>query len=101
MNPQSSSRPLPGTPDGTDPAGADSDWASPGETPQDAPPPAASPLGDSSRVMLQQIIDVGPRLVGARYGALGIFNDSGSDIVQFITSGIEESVREAIGPFPA
>jgi|TARA_B100000315_G_scaffold167964_1_gene156481 hypothetical protein len=51
--------------------------------------------------MLQQIIDVGTRLVGARYGALGIFNDSGSDIVQFITSGIEESVREAIGPFPA
>jgi PAS domain S-box-containing protein len=51
--------------------------------------------------MLQQIIDIGTRLVGARYGALGVFSESGDSVIRFITSGIDSAVREAIGPFPA
>lgn len=55
----------------------------------------------SPRWLLQQIIDVGTRLVGASYGALGVFNTDGDQIVHFLTSGIDEKTRKAIGPLPS
>lgn len=77
--------------------------------PQNDQETAAAASGDpksathdkSPRLILQQIIDVGTRLVGARYGALGVFNTDGDQIVEFLTSGIDEKEREAIGPLPS
>ena len=43
---------------------------------------------------------MGTHLVGANYGALGVFNTDGDQIVRFLTSVIDEKVREAIGPLP-
>jgi len=51
------------------------------------------------REVLQRIVDAARELVGARYGALGVSDDSGR-IVEFITSGITPQEREAIGPLP-
>jgi two-component system, NarL family, sensor histidine kinase DevS len=53
---------------------------------------------DLDRV-LQQIVDSVRELVGARYAALGTFDARGR-IERFITSGISEDVRRAIGPLP-
>jgi signal transduction histidine kinase len=53
---------------------------------------------DVDRV-LQQIVDSVRDLVGARYAALGTFDGSGR-IERFITSGISDDVRRAIGPLP-
>jgi signal transduction histidine kinase len=53
---------------------------------------------DVDRV-LQQIVDSVRGLVGARYAALGTFDASGR-IERFITSGISDAVRRAIGPLP-
>jgi signal transduction histidine kinase len=39
-------------------------------------------------------------LVDARYAALGIVDESGSTIERFVTSGISEEERRAIGPLP-
>jgi signal transduction histidine kinase len=53
---------------------------------------------DLDRV-LQQIVDSVRGLVGARYAALGTFDAAGR-IERFITSGISDEVRRAIGPLP-
>ena len=53
---------------------------------------------DADRV-LQQIVDSVRDLVGARYAALGTFDHNGR-IERFITSGITEELRQAIGPLP-
>ncbi|HEX3265030.1 MAG TPA: GAF domain-containing sensor histidine kinase [Candidatus Limnocylindrales bacterium] len=53
---------------------------------------------DVDRV-LQQIVDSVRELVGAHYAALGTFDAAGR-IERFITSGISEEVRRAIGPLP-
>lgn len=48
---------------------------------------------------LQLIVDEVRELVGADYAALGIVDDAGL-IVRFITSGISDATREAIGELP-
>lgn len=53
---------------------------------------------DVDRV-LQLIVDSVRELVGARYAALGTFDARGR-IERFITSGIDDAVRRAIGPLP-
>jgi two-component system, NarL family, sensor histidine kinase DevS len=53
---------------------------------------------DLDRV-LQLIVDSVRELVGARYAALGTFDDSGR-IERFITSGIDAELRARIGPLP-
>ena len=53
---------------------------------------------DVDRV-LQLIVDSVRDLVGARYAALGTF-DSRGRIERFITSGIDDALRRAIGPLP-
>ncbi|MBI2882096.1 MAG: GAF domain-containing protein, partial [Candidatus Tectomicrobia bacterium] len=50
--------------------------------------------------LLQQIVELGTRLVGARYGALGVLNARGNALSHFLTAGIDEKTREAIGPLP-
>lgn len=49
--------------------------------------------------VLQQVVDAACELTGARYGALGVFDNSGH-IQQFITHGITEEEREQIGDLP-
>ena len=53
---------------------------------------------DLDRV-LQLIVDSVRELVGARYAALGTFDDNGR-IERFITSGIADELRREIGPLP-
>jgi len=49
--------------------------------------------------VLQRIIGLAVELTGARYGALGVLGANGR-IRQFITVGISEEERRAIGPLP-
>jgi signal transduction histidine kinase len=49
--------------------------------------------------VLQRIVDGAREVVGARYGALGVADQSGR-LLQFITSGLTAAEREAIGPPP-
>jgi len=49
--------------------------------------------------VLKKVVDVACNLVGAHYGALSVVGDDGR-IKAFITSGISDAQREAIGPPP-
>lgn len=49
--------------------------------------------------VLQRIVDLARSLIGARYAALGVADDSGR-ITDFWTSGITAEQRAAIGPLP-
>jgi signal transduction histidine kinase len=50
-------------------------------------------------VILQRIVDLAVDLTGARYGALGVLGPDGS-ITEFITTGVTEAERAAIGHIP-
>src|SRR5688572_19292097 len=49
---------------------------------------------------LQRIIEAAAELVHARYGALGVLDETGNALSEFITVGVSESQRAAIGPLP-
>jgi signal transduction histidine kinase len=49
--------------------------------------------------VLKKVVDQARNLVGARYGALSVVGDDGR-IKSFITSGISDEARAAIGPPP-
>jgi GAF domain-containing protein len=49
---------------------------------------------------LQRIVDAARELVDARYGALGVLDQSGGALAEFIVSGIEEQPYHAIGDLP-
>lgn len=49
--------------------------------------------------VLQRIADLARDVAGAKYAALGIFNENG-EVVQFLTSGITVEERARIGPLP-
>jgi len=51
--------------------------------------------------MLRRIIQSATDLVDARYGALGVLDDTGSRLTQFITVGIDEETHRRIGDLPA
>jgi signal transduction histidine kinase len=51
-------------------------------------------------VALQRIVEAAAALVDARYGALGVLDESRSGLAQFITVGVDEETRRAIGPPP-
>ncbi|HEV8434025.1 MAG TPA: GAF domain-containing sensor histidine kinase [Thermoanaerobaculia bacterium] len=50
-------------------------------------------------VVLKKVVDLARSLVGAKYGALSVIDDRGN-IEAFITSGISDEERAAIGPPP-
>jgi signal transduction histidine kinase len=50
--------------------------------------------------MLRRIIDAAVELVDAKYGALGVLDEAGTRLAQFITVGIDEDGRRAIGDLP-
>ncbi len=51
--------------------------------------------------VLERITKAATELVGARYGALGVLDESGERLTQFVTVGIEDDQRAAIGDLPS
>src|SRR5437588_3622338 len=51
-------------------------------------------------VLLQRIVELAAEITGARYGALGVIGPDCSDLVDFLTTGITDAERAAIGPLP-
>ncbi len=50
--------------------------------------------------ILTQITRMSAELVGAPYGALGVLDRDGTHLAEFITVGVSEDEREAMGPSP-
>ncbi len=50
--------------------------------------------------LLQRITDLAAELVDARYAALGVLDTAGTELCEFITSGIDDSTRAEIGAPP-
>jgi signal transduction histidine kinase len=50
--------------------------------------------------VLERIVQAAAALTGARYAALGVIDRSGTALERFITTGIDEQTRAAIGDLP-
>ena len=50
--------------------------------------------------VLQRIIESAVDLVDARYGALGVLDTTGTHLAEFITVGVDDETRRAIGDLP-
>jgi PAS domain S-box-containing protein len=50
--------------------------------------------------LLTRIVSTARELTGAKYAALGVFDEAGERLTQFITAGIDEATRAAIGALP-
>jgi signal transduction histidine kinase len=50
--------------------------------------------------MLRRIVQAAVELVDAEYGALGVLDESGTRLAQFITIGVDEETHRAIGHLP-
>jgi len=51
-------------------------------------------------VLLTHLVEEARDLVGARYGALGVLNEQGTALEEFITVGLSDTQEEAVGPRP-
>jgi len=51
-------------------------------------------------VLLQKLVETAATLTGAQYAALGVLDPSGSHLEQFVTTGLDEDARAAIGELP-
>jgi two-component system, NarL family, sensor histidine kinase DevS len=54
----------------------------------------------SLEALLQRIVDVAAQLTNAKYAALGVVDASGRQLERFLTTGIDDEAREAIGDEP-
>ena len=50
--------------------------------------------------LLQRLVDTAAELIGARYAALGVIDQSGQMLERFLTTGIDAQTFEAIGDVP-
>ena len=50
--------------------------------------------------LLQRIVETAAELTGARYAALGVIDASGNALERFLTTGVDEETRAAIGDPP-
>src|SRR5262245_9387383 len=50
--------------------------------------------------MLRRIVESAVELVDARYGALGVLDETGTRLPRFITAGVDDDTRAAIGNLP-
>jgi len=50
--------------------------------------------------LLQKLVETVATLTGAQYAALGVLDPSGSYLEQFVTTGIDDDARAAIGELP-
>jgi two-component system, NarL family, sensor histidine kinase DevS len=53
-----------------------------------------------SEAVLQRVLEAGRELTGARYAAVGILDSERRELERFLTAGIDESTRRAIGDLP-
>jgi signal transduction histidine kinase len=62
---------------------------------------ARSVLGDLDvEVVLERVLVAGRELTGARYAAIGILDEDRTGLARFVTLGLDEAQRHAIGPPP-
>lgn len=54
----------------------------------------------SLEALLRKVIETATRLTGARYGALGVIDQLGTGLEQFITTGIDVATQTTIGELP-
>jgi signal transduction histidine kinase len=54
----------------------------------------------SLEALLQRLVETAAELTGARYAALGVIDRTGSGLERFVTSGIDDETRAAIGDLP-
>ena len=52
------------------------------------------------RVVLDRVLEAAREITGARYAAIGVLNEDRSELEQFLTVGIDEATRRAIGDLP-
>jgi signal transduction histidine kinase len=50
--------------------------------------------------LLQRLVEAAAELTGARYVALGVIDRSGSELERFLTTGMDDETRGAIGELP-
>lgn len=50
--------------------------------------------------VLRRIVDSATRLAGARYGALGVLDEGGGELAEFIVTGLDEQAQREIGNHP-
>ncbi len=50
--------------------------------------------------VLQTLVRIAAELTGARYSALGVIDRAGSGLERFVTYGLDDRARAAIGPVP-
>ncbi|HJQ73727.1 MAG TPA: GAF domain-containing protein, partial [Gaiellaceae bacterium] len=50
--------------------------------------------------LLQKLVETAAALTGARYAALGVLDTSGEQLERFVTTGIDDDTRAAIGDLP-
>lgn len=50
--------------------------------------------------VLTRLVEVACRVTDAQYGALGVIDQSGNRLDRFITHGLDQGTRDAIGPEP-
>ena len=53
-----------------------------------------------SEAVLRRVLEAGRELTGARYAAVGILDVERRELERFLTAGIDESTRHAIGALP-
>jgi signal transduction histidine kinase len=54
----------------------------------------------SLEALLRRVIETAVELTGARYGALGVIDRTGTVLEQFITVGVDEETKRSIGELP-
>jgi signal transduction histidine kinase len=52
------------------------------------------------RVVLDRVLQTAQEITGARYAALGILNEQHTELAEFLTAGVGEATRRAIGDLP-
>jgi signal transduction histidine kinase len=50
--------------------------------------------------LLNRLVEAAAELTGARYAALGVIAESGAELEQFVTHGVDAKLREEIGDLP-
>jgi len=50
--------------------------------------------------LLRKLVETAAALTGAQYAALGVLGPSGSDLERFVTTGLDDEARAAIGELP-
>ena len=50
--------------------------------------------------LLQRVVETAAELTGARYAALGVIDRNGQALERFLTTGVDQATRDAIGELP-